>query len=66
MLFLVKGRVSKSAYMGDTTTEEALRLVEAKDAEEASTKFENHYISQSSEYSVYYMAEVDDVSSVIA
>lgn len=43
MLFLVEGTLRASAYMGKTTRENVIRLVEASSSAEAETKFEMQF-----------------------
>jgi hypothetical protein len=54
--FLVKGRVSKTYYMGEETSFDDTRLVIADTPKEAEAKFEKYWSDQTSEYSVYYHA----------
>lgn len=55
-LFLVQGRIDRTMYEGDTESSNETRIVEAKDEFEASSKFEFHFESRSSDYAVSYSA----------
>lgn len=54
--FLVRGTVYKTPYMGDEEIFDDIRLVKAETTEEAQQKYEDYWLAQTSEYSVYYYA----------
>lgn len=66
MLFLVKGEVTTSRYMGEREVEVVIRLVEAESCDDAAKKFQKHYTAQTRDYDIYVYASVDDVSEVIS
>ncbi len=55
-MFLVKGSVRYTPYMGDTTVFDDMRLVIAADAAEAERKYEAWWDAKSSDYSQSYYA----------
>lgn len=66
MLYLVQGTITRHQYMGDSKSEKVIRLVEAADMEAASDKFITSFESDSSDYDVAVVADIDDISSVIS
>ena len=67
MLYLVKGVVWKALYEQEGSIEtEVLRLVEAEEKHLAVHKFNNHYTSMTSEYSVYYSTTDVEATEVIS
>lgn len=65
MLFLVQGEVSFTPYMNSTKNYKTLRLVEASNENEASSKFEQYFENQGSPYGDSYSASVIEVSECI-
>lgn len=66
MLYLVAGRVHRWTYGNDDTTEtNETRLVEADSWDAAAEKFEKHFDSMTSEYSVYYRVIESNVHETI-
>lgn len=67
MLYLVEGKVETTQYMATKrVTENKIRLVEADNDHEAEEKFKKFFNDMTDEYSVYYWAQVDEVSEVIS
>ena len=52
--FIVRGTVLVTPYMLDTYEIEDIRIVIAKDASEAYTKYQDYWTSKNEEYSIYY------------
>lgn len=63
-LFLVKGTVRYTPYMGDTKVFEDLRLVKAASAGEAERKYEAWWEAKSSDYSHSYHASGEVLETV--
>jgi len=63
-LFLVKGTVYKTTYMGDVWQFDDLRLVRAESAGEAERKWEAWWEAKTDEYSVYYRASGEAIDTV--
>jgi hypothetical protein len=57
MLFLVRGTLVQTRYMGQTTKTTQTRLVEAHDEGEAEQKYRCHFEKQSREYAISYWVE---------
>lgn len=55
-IYLVKGQVEETQYMGKMKSFTDIRLVKAENESEALTKYENYWHNKTSEYSVYYSA----------
>ena len=63
-IYLVRGTVTVSYYMGDTQKIEDMRLVRANDEEEARDKYTEYWDRKTSEYSVYYYADGEVMETV--
>ena len=66
MLYLVKVNVTITQYMCDDSKKiDQIHIVNADSVEEASEKAIAHYDAMTSEYSVYFSADVEYVNEAI-
>lgn len=63
--YLVTGYVSKSEYMGDTTSENITNLVYADDEENAEVKFVQFWENKTVDYYCYYSVTCVEVQETI-
>jgi hypothetical protein len=63
-IYLVRGTVTVSYYMGDTQKVEDMRLVRADSEAEARDKYADYWDRKTSEYSVYYYADGEVMETV--
>lgn len=63
-LFLAKVTVTKTPYMGTSTTYDTQHLVKAEDADDAYKKVEAWYEAKSDSYSVSYWADVQILETI--
>lgn len=64
-LFLASGRVRISHYGGGEEDYEILRLVRARDHDDAKKKFDSYYESKTVKYTVTYTIIESDASDII-
>jgi hypothetical protein len=64
-IWLVKGTVCKTEYMGDEHRFDDVRLVKAWTSNQAREKFEQFWESKTDEYSVYYRVGKCEVKETI-
>lgn len=53
-LFLVRGHVTKTEYMGKGATSDTIMIVEARDEEQAGLAFQTHFETMSRSYATSY------------
>lgn len=63
--YLVSFTLEETKYMGKTTKTEMLQLVVAESEDQAAEKLQTYYDRKSSEYSVYYFANINYVTETI-
>ena len=63
-VFLVKGSIRYTPYMGDTEIFDDIRLVKANTATEAEEKYQSWWEAKSSEYSHSYWASSEVLETV--
>lgn len=62
--FLARVSVTKTPYMGSSTTSDTQHLVRAEDAEDALKKVQAWYEAKSEDYSVSYWADVQILETI--